>query len=106
MSEMNYDVVLNRNAGRVTSLINQLQHQLPEGRLHLTESLFHSREVLQECVEKGTETIFAGGGDGTIVDVINGLHEFSKVPRQPLAFCDLEPNALAYWLNSSNQAMI
>ena len=55
MSEMNYDVVLNRNAGRVTPSADQsAQQQLPSGRLHLTESLFHSREVLQECVEKGT----------------------------------------------------
>ena len=58
MSELNYDVVLNQNAGRVTpALINQLQQQLPSDRLHLTESLLHSREVLQECVEKGSETI-------------------------------------------------
>lgn len=103
MSELNFDVVLNRNAGRVTSgLIQQLQSQLPSDRLHLTESLLHSREVLQECVEKGSETIFAGGGDGTIVDVINGLHEFSDGAPPTVGVLRLGTgNALAYWLNAS-----
>ena len=102
-NELNYDVVLNRNAGRVTpALIEQLQSQLPADRLHLTESLLHSREVLQECVEKGSETIFAGGGDGTIVDVINGLHEFSEGTPPTVGVLRLGTgNALAYWLNSS-----
>jgi diacylglycerol kinase family enzyme len=96
-------VVLNRNAGRVTpALIEQLQSQLPADRLHLTESLLHSREVLQECVQKGSETIFAGGGDGTIVDVINGLHEFSEGTPPTVGVLRLGTgNALAYWLNSS-----
>lgn len=103
MSELNFDVVLNRNAGRVTpGLIEQMQRELPSDRLHLTESLLHSREVLQECVEKGSETIFAGGGDGTIVDVINGLHEFSDGPPPTVGVLRLGTgNALAYWLNSS-----
>jgi diacylglycerol kinase family enzyme len=102
-TELNYDVVLNRNAGRVTpALIEQLQSQLPADRLHLTESLLHSREVLQECVQKGSETIFAGGGDGTIVDVINGLHEFSEGTPPTVGVLRLGTgNALAYWLNSS-----
>ena len=38
MSELNYDVVLNQNAGRVTpALINQLQQQLPLTQLHLEQ---------------------------------------------------------------------
>jgi diacylglycerol kinase family enzyme len=103
MSELNFDVVLNRNAGRVTpALIQQLQTQLPSDRLHLTESLLHSREVLQTCVEKGSETIFAGGGDGTIVDVINGLHEFSNGTPPTVGVLRLGTgNALAHWLNAS-----
>ena len=105
MSELNFDVVLNRNAGRVTSgLIQQLQSQLPSDRLHLTESLLHSREVLEECVEKGSETIFAGGGDGTIVDVINGLHEFSKgtPPTVGVLQTGYWKCTRHYWLNASS----
>ena len=102
-NEQNFDVVLNRNAGRVTSsLIEQVRRTIPENRLHLTESLLHSRDVLRECVERGSSTIFAGGGDGTIVDVINGLHEFSDRPPTVGVLRLGTGNALATWLNSSN----
>lgn len=99
----NFDVVINKNAGRVTpALINRLQSVIPSDRLHLTESLLHSRDVLEACVAKGTETVFAGGGDGTIVDVINGLHEFSDTPPTVGVLRLGTGNALATWLNSAS----
>ena len=58
----NYAVILNANAGRMTSkLRDRIQDIVPSDKLHFTESLLHSRDVLEECIQNGCETIFAGG---------------------------------------------
>ena len=94
MSEMNYDVVLNRNAGRVTpALINQLA-TTPEGRLHLTESLFHSRSP-PECVEKGTEIFLLAEMEPSWTLSADCM----SFPKGPANRWQLGTgNALAYWL--------
>ncbi len=80
-----YAVVLNANAGRVTPRLRRtLLNVVPSERLHLTESPEHAREVLHRCVEDEVGTVFAGGGDGTIVDTINTLDDFrSDTERVP-----------------------
>jgi diacylglycerol kinase family enzyme len=54
-------------------------------------------------VEKEVSTIFAGGGDGTIVDVINTLAELKDdapvIPSVGVLRCGTG-NALAHWLGS------
>jgi diacylglycerol kinase family enzyme len=101
----NYAVVLNSNAGRVTNaLTNRLRTIVPEERLHLTKSLLHSRDVIKECIESGCQTIFAGGGDGTIVDALNTVHEFDHLAKSTPTIGALRlgtGNALAHWLGSS-----
>jgi diacylglycerol kinase family enzyme len=99
-----YAVVLNANAGRVTAaLIAAVREVVPADRLFLTESKEHSAEVLKRCVELGFSTIFAGGGDGTIVDVINALSHL-RGPSQPIPSVGVlrlgTGNALAHWLGS------
>ena len=43
----NFAVILNANAGRVTpQLIYQLESYIPKGRLFLTQSQLHARDVL------------------------------------------------------------
>ena len=80
-----YAVVLNGNAGRVTPRLRRtLSAVVPKDRLYFTESPEHAREVLTRAVERDVHTIFAGGGDGTIVDTINTLEGFrADVPRLP-----------------------
>lgn len=69
-----YAVVLNANAGRVTPRLRRsLEAVVPRERLFLTESPEHAREVLHRCLEDEVGTVFAGGGDGTIIDTINTL---------------------------------
>ncbi|MEC7987171.1 MAG: diacylglycerol kinase family protein, partial [Myxococcota bacterium] len=73
----NYAVVINSNAGRVTNrLTNELKRIVPKDRLFLTKSQLHARDVIEHCVDQNVQAVFAGGGDGTIVDVINNINDF------------------------------
>lgn len=104
LPDPNYAVVLNANAGRVTPrLTRRLAEIVPRGRLFLTESQEHAHEILHHCVEDEVDTVFAGGGDGTIVDVINTLASMQgDAPRLPdVGVLRLGTgNALAHWLGS------
>lgn len=99
-----YAVVLNANAGRVTPrLVRAIQQVATKERVHLTESPDHAREVLERCVADDVKTVFAGGGDGTIVDVINTLDRMrGDAPALPdVGVLRLGTgNALAHWLGS------
>lgn len=98
-----YAVVVNANAGRFTPrLARALRDSVPAHRLHLTETPDHAEEVIQRCVEQEVGTIFAGGGDGTIVGVINSLqrlHGQAPLPRVGVLRMGTG-NALARWLGS------
>lgn len=99
-----YAVVLNGNAGRVTPTVRRAMSEVvPRERLFFTESPEHAREVLHRCVEDELDTVFAGGGDGTIVDTINTLEGFRGQAQQLPAVGVLRlgtGNALARWLGS------
>ena len=99
-----YAVVLNANAGKVTRrLAQRVRDVVPHDRVYLTESQEESREVLHRCVEREISTVFAGGGDGTIVDVINTLVDLKddapQIPSVGVLRCGTG-NALAHWLGS------
>ncbi|MBM75689.1 MAG: hypothetical protein CMK59_09835 [Proteobacteria bacterium] len=100
----NFAVILNANAGRVTpQLIYQLESYIPKGRLFLTQSQLHARDVVHACAHSGVDSIFAGGGDGTIVDTINSLYELrNELPQLPKvgALRLGTGNALSHWLNN------
>ena len=100
----NYAVVINANAGRVTDkLTNQLRTIVPKNRLFLTQSQLHARDVIEHCISQDVDAIFAGGGDGTIVDVINNVQDFSIDDRPSPAVGALRlgtGNALASWLGA------
>jgi diacylglycerol kinase family enzyme len=102
----NYAVVINANAGRVTPrLTRTLKELVPKNQLFLTKSQLHARDVIQECVENKVDAVFAGGGDGTIVDVINTLNDFkgtnSKIPAIGILRLGTG-NALASWVGSES----
>ena len=99
-----YAVVLNANAGRVTAKLTEaIRAVVPSDRIFLTQSPEHAKEVLRSCVERDVRTIFAGGGDGTIVGVINTLEELRPTYGHVPAVAILRlgtGNALAHWLGS------
>ena len=102
-------VILNANAGQVSrALAEDLARIVPERRVYLTESALHSRDILRRCVEDELSAVFAGGGDGTIVGVINDLHECrtEQAPKLPdVGVLRLGTgNALARWLGSGQPA--
>jgi len=104
----NFAVVLNANAGRVTPrLVDELKELVPEGQLFLTKSQFHAKDVIRTCVKEKRAVVFAGGGDGTIVDTINNIYDHRKENKQLPAVAALRlgtGNALATWLDAPNPA--
>lgn len=104
LPDQHFAVLLNANAGRVTPrLTRALREVVPSDRLFLTESPEHAREVLHGCVEREVDTVFAGGGDGTIVGVINTLDRMrADAPKVPdIGILRLGTgNALAHWMKS------
>ncbi|MDG1480832.1 MAG: diacylglycerol kinase family protein [Myxococcota bacterium] len=102
-------VLLNANAGQVSpSLAAELATIVPKDRVFLTQSALHSRDILRRCVADEISTVFAGGGDGTIVGVINDLNEChqQQAPHLPnVGVLRLGTgNALARWLGSGRPA--
>jgi diacylglycerol kinase family enzyme len=102
----NYAVILNKNAGRVNDqLVQKLVPFVPKGQLYLSESQLHARDIVHKMIHENVDTIFAGGGDGTIVDTINNVYEMrEKVDRLPAvgALKLGTGNALSYWLKNPN----
>jgi len=99
-----FAVILNANAGRVTPrLTRSIKNVVPSDQVHLSQSPEHAKEILHKCVEREVSTVFAGGGDGTIVHTINQLEQFrGDAPHIPdVGVLSLGTgNALARWLGS------
>ena len=99
-----FGVVLNANAGRVTPrLARSIERVVNPDHVFLTESKDHADEVFRLCVEREYRTVFAGGGDGTIMDAVNTLDGFRQdAPHLPaLGVLRLGTgNALAHWVGS------
>ena len=103
----NFAVVLNANAGRVTPrLARTLGDVVPRDRLFFTESEAHAAEVFGHCIDRSYGTVFAGGGDGTIVGAINSLeNQRGDAPMPNVGVLRLGTgNALAHWLGSGRPA--
>ena len=99
----NYAVVLNANAGRVNHrLARSIGRVVPRDRLFLTENEEHAQEVFEHCINREYGTVFAGGGDGTIIGAINALNTIRGDQRMPnVGVLRLGTgNALAHWLGS------
>jgi diacylglycerol kinase family enzyme len=81
-----FGVILNANAGRVTPrLAKSVQRLVGQDHVFLTETQAHAEEVVGLCIEREYPTIFAGGGDGTIMDTVNTLdkhrHDAPRLPK-------------------------
>ena len=99
-----FGVVLNSNAGRMKPrLARQIERVAGRDHVFLTESPEHAREVLHRCVEREYTTVFAGGGDGTVIDAINTLHSLRAAGERVPGVGVLRlgtGNALARYLGS------
>ena len=72
-----FGVILNANAGRVTPrLARNIGRVVKPDHVFLTESPEHAKEVVELCLEREYRTVFAGGGDGTIMDTVNTLDAY------------------------------
>jgi len=93
-------VMLNANAGRVRKRhIAMVRELLPDALLLWTRSLEEANDGVEAAVESGVETLFAGGGDGTIIDVANRLLRYRDTPR--LGILKLGTgNALSTWVGA------
>jgi len=104
-----FGVVLNANAGRVTPrLAKSVSRLVGSEHVFLTESKDHAEEVVGLCIEREYPTIFAGGGDGTIMDTINTLDAHrGNAPRLPnVGVLRLGTgNAIARWVGSGRNAI-
>jgi diacylglycerol kinase family enzyme len=100
-----FGVILNANAGRVTrALARRVRRTVGEDRVFLTTSQEHANQALLTCIERGYKTVFAGGGDGTIVDTINSLERLRPDLSTALPAVGVlrlgTGNALAHWLGA------
>jgi len=67
-------VMLNANAKRVTPrLVDRLSRVIPHNDLFLSRSLDEAREQVDTVVARGYQRLLSGGGDGTLMTVMNNV---------------------------------
>lgn len=67
-------ILLNANAKRVTpKLVSQVREIVPEGRLFHTSTFEEAAQAARQIVDEGFDTVFTGGGDGTLVGTLGEL---------------------------------
>ena len=94
----NVALVMNHNARRVSDrVVNRLHDLMPPEQVYATRSPEETRAVVREILDRGYDTVFAGGGDGTFIRLINSLAE--EAPQGPWPRLGLLPlgtgNAIA-----------
>jgi len=93
-------VMLNANAGRVRKKHARIvQELLPDALLLWTRTLEEADDGVEALVESGVDTVFAGGGDGTIIDIANRILRYRDVPRLGVLRLGTG-NALATWVGA------
>jgi len=97
-------VMLNANAGRVRRKHARLVEELlPDALLLWTRSLEEANDGVEAMLESGVETVFAGGGDGTIIDLANRMIRYVHTPRLGVLRLGTG-NALATWVGARSVA--
>ena len=75
-------VLLNPNARRVDAeVLDIIGDFVDPEHVYISDSEQKARELVDEIVAKGYGTLFAGGGDGTITQLINRLPDDEGAPR-------------------------
>lgn len=93
-------VLLNANAGRVKrSTVRAIRTAAPDATVFWTRSFDEAVDAVEAAIESGIGTLFAGGGDGTIIDLANRLLDYEHAPQ--LGILKLGTgNALASWVGA------
>ena len=99
-----FAVVLNTNAKKVTDDVAQLSSEIvPPEDLFLSDSAEDSEAIARVLVERGYETVFAGGGDGTVMHLINQLARYPLEQQPAIGILKLGTgNAMARMVSSGN----
>jgi diacylglycerol kinase family enzyme len=104
IEEHRFAVVLNRNAKRVTEQIEQISGELvhPDD-LFLSSSAEESESIARTVIDRKYETVFAGGGDGTVMQLINQLAKYPAHQQPHVGILKLGTgNAMARMVSSGN----
>ncbi len=103
-------VLLNANARRVSAkIVRALSHVVPEGDLFLSRSELDARRIAQTVVDRGYQTVFLGGGDGTLTCFVNEVlgevnrrRRYHSTPTPRFGILKLGTgNSLATWVKAS-----
>lgn len=77
-----FAVLLNPNAKRVSqSVCNRIGEIVHPDHLFMSESEDAAGDLVDEILSRGYDTVFTGGGDGTVTQFINMLPEGKSNPR-------------------------
>jgi len=99
-----FAVVLNRNAKKVDERVEELSGEVvPPEDLFLSSSPEDSREIAALVVKRGYETVFAGGGDGTVMHLVNQLAHIPLDQQPAIGILKLGTgNAMARMVSSGD----
>lgn len=78
----NFAVLLNPNARRVSQgVCDRISELVDPEHVYVSDDEELAPELLHAIMEKGYDTVFAGGGDGTVTSLINHLPDGEGSPR-------------------------
>jgi len=102
--EARYAVILNANAKRVSREVEELVGEVvsPDD-LFLSSSAEEAATITEEIVRRGYGTVFAGGGDGTVMDFLDQISRVEPAERPAVGILKLGTgNAMARLVSSGN----
>ncbi len=81
--DQNIAVILNANARKVTNkLVAGVKKFVPEAQLYVSKTMEEGQEYVRDIVRRGYSHVVLGGGDGTVVEILNqfrnSLREIGK----------------------------
>jgi len=99
-----YAVILNANAKRVSREVEELVGEVvPPEDLFLSSSAAEAAAITDEIVRRGYGTVFAGGGDGTVMDFLDQVSRVDPGQRPAVGILKLGTgNAMARMVSSGN----
>jgi diacylglycerol kinase family enzyme len=103
-------VLLNANARKVSARVERaLEHIVPKEDLFVSRSSMDVSRIAEEVIDRGFQTVFIGGGDGTVTCFVNEIlnqiasrapHETVHQPRFGILKLGTG-NSVASWVQAS-----
>ena len=102
--ETRFAVILNANAKRVSREVEELVGEVvPPEDLFLSSSAEEAASITEEIVRRGYPSVFAGGGDGTVMDFLDQISRVAPERRPAVGILKLGTgNAMARMVSSGN----